>query len=412
MPLFRELLLLGVSHKTAAVEIRERCAVRKDGVVPTLKQLKDEHGLTECWLLSTCNRTEIVAVGDGTTQIVERLRATLFGMQIPDDAVYAHRGVEAVFHMFRVAGGLDSQVLGESQILAQIKDAAAAAKEAGTLGPIVHSLIEHALTAGKRVRSETKVGEGTLSVAKAAVELAQKVLGSFARAKCLIVGAGETGLLVARHLRDGGCRDLVFTNRTFARAEAAAAEFGGTARPLESLGEYLSDMDLTIVSVDGSEPIVRTEHVDPARLRKHDRPPVLIDISIPRAIDPVLRSVDDLLVHDLDDLESIVSRHRREREAEVERAGHILVEETHKWFGLRTYAALKPVITGLVERFEGIRRDFLTQQGKSGPEWEHFSEKLMRRLLDEALGSLKEGARKTLSEDILERHYREWLTRS
>lgn len=411
MESLQELFLLGLSHRTAPIEVRERCALGRAAIPARLSALRGGT-VEECWLLSTCNRTEVLAVAKEPEGEARRLRQELFGAAVPESSLYLHRGVEAVFHVFRVAGGLDSQVLGESQILAQLKDASAAAREAGSLGPLLQSLLDHALGAGKRVRSDTRVGEGTLSVAKAAVDLARRVFGGFASVRALILGAGETGLLAARHLRDEGCRSLAFANRTRERAEEAARSLGGEARPIESLATWLADMDLTIVSVDGTEPLVRGAHLDPGRLRRHDRPPVMIDLSVPRAVDPDLKSHPNLLVHDLDDLESIVARHRHEREAEVELAGRILVEETHKWVTVRTYAAFKPAITGLVDRFEAIRRDVLKAHGVPGADLEEFSAKLMRRFLDEALGTLKEGARQALPEEQLGRRYRNWLEKS
>jgi glutamyl-tRNA reductase len=414
MSLLRELILAGISHRTAPVEVRELCVVAPADLRARLGALREGGGFPECLILSTCNRTEILALAEDVPLGSGHLEEAVFGQAgpIPPNALYAHHGVEAVFHLFRVAAGLESQVLGESQILSQIKEAAQAARDAGTLGPVLSSLLDHALSLGKRVRTQTRLGEGTLSVARAAVELAQKVLGDLATVRALVLGAGETGVLVARHLSEAGCRRFVFANRTLSRAEDLAREFGGEARSLDDLGLVLPDMNLSVVSVDASEPIVRPAHLDPVRLRRHDRPPVLIDISMPRGVDPALKNHPDLLVHDLDDLDAIVARHLRERKAEIEAAGRIVVEETHKWFVLRTYAAFKPAITGLMDRFEEIRRDLLAEAGLDGGDAESFSIKLTRRLLDEALGTLKEGARKSVSEEHLDRRYRSWLERT
>lgn len=411
MPLLRELILVGLSHRTAPVEVRERCAVAPAALGSRLAAIRALGGMDECLLLSTCNRTEAVVFADDAENGPAILRDAVFGTldAAGQDAIYIHQGVETVFHVFRVASGLDSQVLGESQILAQIKDAAAAARTAGTLGPILGPLFEQALSLGKRVRTGTRVGEGTLSVARASVELARKVLGDLARTRALVVGAGETGLLVARHLADAGCKDLTFANRTRSRADDAAAAFNGKSIGLEGLAGILSDMNLTVVSVDAEEPVVGPDQLDPPRLRRHDRPPMLIDLSIPRGVDPALRGHRDLLVHDLDDLEAIVARHREERSAEVEAAGRMVIEETHKWFALRTYAAFKPAIARLGARFAEIREEVLAAAPARSAEIEAVADRLMRRLLDEALGGLKEGARHTVSEEQLGRRYRSYL---
>ena len=288
------------------------------------------------------------------------LRDELFRGLGPD-ALYAHHATDALFHIFRVAGGLDSQVLGESQILGQLKDATQRARDAGTLGDRLGGLLDMALVVGKRVRSETKVGEGTLSIARAGVELAQKVLGDLSRAPTVIVGAGETGQLVATHLAELGGRNLTFVNRSPARAEEAVARFGGRALPIERLPEALRDAALTVVSVDVTEPLVRPEHFDATRLKRRDDLALVVDLSIPRAVDPKVAKLDGLLLHDLDGLERIVQGHHRDRQREVERAEAILVQEVHKFLALGTYARMKPVITGLEERFLAIRDALLAE---------------------------------------------------
>ena len=407
MTLANDIVLIGVSHRTAGVEVRERVAVGPDEIGDRMRALVTSGDAEETWLLSTCNRTEIVCSTPTGHQPDEDLVRRFFG-ELPRDAVYVHRGQAAVFHLFRVTSGLDSQVLGESQILSQVKDATGAARSVDVLGEKLGPLVDQAVLVGKRVRTETRVGEGTLSVAKAAVELSEKVFGRLETVKTLIVGAGETGRLVARHLRDLGARDLTFANRTLERAEQAASEVGGEARGLDGIADLFNEADLTVVSVDAPEPVIRKEHVDVQRLRRHDRPPMLIDLSVPRGADPELSDVHELLVHDLDDLDQVVARHHAERRGEVARAERILVEEVHKFLALRVYAVLKPVVSGMRERFERACDEVLEEVG-CDPESEKVARKLMRRLLNEALVQIKEGTRASVSEEGLEGTYRRYL---
>jgi glutamyl-tRNA reductase len=328
---------------------------------------------------------------------------------MPDGTVYLHQGMAALFHVFRVAAGLDSLVLGETEILGQMRESLQIANEIGAVGKRLHNLVEHALLSGKRVRQQTRLGLGTLSVARAAVDLARKVRGDLSKSRVLLVGTGETGLLVARHLREHDPAQMTFTNRTFHRAEDAAKEFSGIAVPLDQLAAAVRNADLTIVSVTAKEPVLRPEHVKDVNFGQRGAMPLFIDLSVPRGIDPLLRQNGNILLQDLDDLCAVVDQHRVAREGEVESVERILVEEVHKFLALQTYARIQPVIHRMHSDFERIQEEMRAGGEVKTPEMEAFMQRLCRRLLAESLKSLKLGTREAFSPDQLEHSYRRYL---
>jgi glutamyl-tRNA reductase len=407
-----DLLLVGLSHRFSPVSVREFCSVAPEDLARRLGELRESKHEGESWLLSTCNRTEVLVTTSDADE-AERLVRKHFFDGLPEGGesqVYQHRGIEAVFHLFRVASGLESQVLGESEILGQVKRATDLSREAEMCGPALAPLLRQMLEVGKRVRRDTKLGEGTLSVARAAVDLAGKVFGSFSRVKALIVGAGETGQLVARHLKVGGIEKLTFANRTQERAQKAASEFDGDVLAFDDLRAGISAANLVIVSVDAPEPVVKPEHIDASRMRGRDRPTVMVDLSVPRAIHPDVRLSRSGLVQDLDSLDRIVQRHRGERQKEIDAADRILIHEVHKFLSLRAYDTFKPVISGLGDAFEQARSEVMGSH-RSQESLESFSRKLAKRLLDVAFGQLKQGTRLAHTTDAVSDEYQKFLER-
>ncbi len=396
-----QLLLVGISHRATPLEARERCAVPTMQLGTRAKALLENTGATECVLLSTCNRTEVLLATDDP-RAADSVAAQLFSGVA---GVYTFSGIEALFHIFRVAAGLESQVIGESQVLAQLREALQHARDAGSCGALLGGVLDHALAAGRRVRAETNIGDGTLSVARAAVDLAAKISGDLRSARVLVIGCGETGLLVGRCLKERQAGALRFVNRTLTGAQSAAHELGGTAHRLEELAVLLADCDVAIVAVEAPQPVVRAEHFADAKLGRRQRPMVLVDVSVPRGIEAALRDASDLFVANMDDLESIVATHRTERSQSADAAALILVAEVEKFHGLRAVQALKPQVLALLERFDGVRRELLTSQG-SRVSLERFSELLTQRLQEEALRVLKSGARDGAAEDSLLARYK------
>ena len=362
-------------------------------------------GVRECFILSTCNRTEVLVAGNPNESVEEGLTQRFLSAAGQGER-YVFRGMHALAHVFRVASGLDSQVLGESQILAQLKEALVAAEDTGCIGASLRPLVTQALSVGKRVRTETSVGQGTLSVAKVGVEVAAHVFADFRELRALIVGAGETGLLVAQHLRTHDVGELVFANRTPERAAEAARELGGLSCSLEEAISMAGRSDLVVTCVDGGQRLIEAPALRSTGAAHRDRPLLLIDLSVPRAIDPRVAELEPVLYYDLDDLSKVVERNRVRRARGDEESSTILVAEIHKYLARRELARTAPAVAELRERFAEIRDEVVTA---AGGERSALADELTKRLLDAAFGAFKQSARQRRSTDELDREYQRYL---
>lgn len=403
--------LVGLSHRTAPVTVRERYVVNQDDLATCLASLLEIEGVAEAFVLSTCNRTEVLVVGPRGVDVSARVRAQLFRNLSPEQ-LYAYEGVHALIHVFRVAAGLDSVVVGETEVMAQIKRGIEAATTAKTLGTVLRPLMQQALHVGKRVRTETEVGEGTLSVARVGIDVASRVFGTFEDETALVIGAGETGVLVARHLKERGIGRLAFANRTLERARTVAAEFQASAHGLDELPQLIARADLIVACVEGQTAVIDASVFDRRALKRRDKPQLVIDLSVPRAVAADVAKVDaNLFVYDLDDLSRVVNENESGRRRAMDGTNEILVTELHKFLSLRTYASFSPAIAVLRERFEKTRDDALdaVAGARSDPKDVQLAHELTRRLLDIALDQMKEGARQTQSEEALSREYRRFL---
>lgn len=405
-----ELTLVGLSHRTAPLALRERYVVSPGDLPGCLSSLMQSKGVCEAFVVSTCNRTEVAVVGERGLDLVPVVRAQLF-RNVTDEQVYVYRDVQALIHVFRVAAGLDSVVIGESEVLAQIKRSFETALEAKSLGPTLKPLFQQALHVGKRVRTETEVGQGTLSVARVGVDIAARVFGNFERCRALVVGAGETGVLVARHFRDRKIKEIAFANRTLERAREVALEFHAQSFDLEALGHIASNYDILVACIDGGSMTIDEQVFDRRVLRKRDRPLLVIDLSLPRAVAPAVARLNNLLLYDLDDLTRVVHENKKGRVEAIEGTAEILVSELHKYLSLRTYAAFTPAITEMRTRFDKVREEVLDSVAgaRSDPRDVQLAHELARRLLDVAMAQMKEGARNTRSEEAIDREYQRFL---
>ena len=318
-----DFVVVGLNHQTAPVEVRERAAVRAGEEDALLAHLA-RHA-AEVMLLATCNRTEVYLAGLHTDPVAAFEGA--WGHAL-DGHLYVHQGEAAVRHLYRVAAGLDSLVVGETQIQGQVKRAWQAAQERGLTGTLLNKIAQGALAAGKRVRSETGMGDKVVSVSSAAVELAQAALGDLGRRSALIIGAGETAELTLTHLRAAGVQDVIVVNRTAARAQALAEKLGGRACAHEYLQEVLPEADVVIASSAAPHYVLNAPDVQDALAGRPQRPMFLIDISVPRILNPDIADVPHAHLRNLDDLTGIVSRNMASRRAALPQAEAILREQT------------------------------------------------------------------------------------
>jgi len=355
------LLLVGISHRMAPVEIRERVDFQSRGIDRALAAVAARGVAREAVVLSTCNRSEIYAAVDdvdaGHADLVAFLSA--FHKIDPDTLaphVHTASDLDAARHLFRVAAGLDSLVVGEPQILGQVKEAHAAATELHAVGPTLNRLFHSSFAVGKRVRTETQLGAGAVSVSYAAVALARKIFGDLKDRAVLVVGAGEIGKLTAMHLKSQGVLRVTIVSRTMAHAARTAQIIGGSAAPWEELDTALESSDIVITATGAAAPILSKAHVEALMRHRRDRPLFIVDIAVPRDVEPAAGEIEQVFLYNIDDLQATVRENLARRGSEVERAEAIVVEETEKFAAwLRARGAI-PTVVALRQHFETIRR--------------------------------------------------------
>lgn len=355
-----KLLITGVSHKTAPVAVRERLAFREETLPAALAELRALDGVAEALILSTCNRVEIaVTTDDGIDPqaVVDAFLASRKGIDCEElgPHLYRHEGKEAIHHLFRVAASLDSMVVGEPQILGQLKTAFGAAKDCGALCGWLEGLLTRAFSVAKRVRSETGIGQMAVSVSYAAVELARKIFGTLTGRTIMIVGAGKMSELAARHLRRSGASHVFVTNRTHERAVEMAALFQGTPVEYTRFVSMLPEVDIVITSSGAPAYILRREDMQRVIAARRNKPMFLIDIAVPRNVEPTVHDIDNVFLYDIDDLQEVVNANLRERMKEAEHAEALVAEEVDRMMARLKVAEVTPTIVGLQEQLELIR---------------------------------------------------------
>lgn len=364
------LVVVGVNHKTAPIEIRERLAIDDRGLSQALAKLKNHAHMAEFCVVSTCNRTEFYAVAPtrvGDDMLISFL-AGYSGIKREelDPCVYVRFGHHAVKHLFEVACGLDSMAVGETQILGQIRSAYCIADEAESTGAIINNLFQRAITVGKRARTETGISCGAFSIGAAAVQLAKTVFGSLDGRKALLLGAGEMSKLAATHLQANGVSKTYVASRTKSRVEALVIDSIGEAIEFSRVDEVMGEVDFVISATSSPRPIITKERMGRVMKARGSLPIFLIDIAVPRDVAPDVQELDNVFVYNIDDLHFFLDRCRKEREAEIEKVQAIIDEETGQFMAyMRTHEAL-PLIKQLRDKFDSVYLG----------EWERYSSKL------------------------------------
>jgi glutamyl-tRNA reductase len=354
------LVLAGVSHRTAPVETRERLAFPEGRLAAALQELAAQPGISEACILSTCNRVEISLSAEENVDAPAAIRAFLAGTQNVDCAAlgpqfYTYEGKDAIHHLFRVAASLDSMILGEPQILGQMKQAYAAARGEGVVGGVLENVLTNSFRVAKRVRSETGIGQMAVSVSYAAVELARKIFSSLSGKSAMIIGSGKMSELAVRHLRRSGLAHIFVTNRTHQRAVELAAAFNGTAVDYTRFVSMLPEIDIVIASTGATSYILSKEDMQRVIAARKNRPMFLIDIAVPRNIDPGVNRLDNIFLYDIDDLQGVVSQNLKERNKEAEHAEEIVGYEVERMIARLHVQEVAPTIVSLQEQLEEIR---------------------------------------------------------
>ncbi|NLI82540.1 MAG: glutamyl-tRNA reductase [Deltaproteobacteria bacterium] len=355
------IVLVGMNHRTAPVEVREQLAVGCRNQVDPLQLLPRLDHVDELYYLSTCNRVEFLFTSRCKKEAVEEVACVLNeylgkpGKSSLESFVYVHEGLAAVSHIFRVASSLDSMVVGEPQILGQIKAAYREATERRTVGVILNRLLHKTFSVAKRVRSETSIGSHAVSISYAAVELARKIFGTLEDKRVLLIGAGEMVELAAEHFLSHGVGHMTVANRTLERAVELARQFKADTIAFEHIPDVLKSVDIVLSSTGSPEPIVHYQEVKSRMRERRNRPIFFIDIAVPRDIDPRINEIENVYLYDIDDLQGVVDINRDQRQKEAEKAEHIVAEEALK-FGiwLQTLDVV-PTIVALRNKAEGIR---------------------------------------------------------
>ncbi|WP_243546435.1 glutamyl-tRNA reductase [Pseudodesulfovibrio tunisiensis] len=369
----QKIFLIGLNHKTAGVEVREKFALTD---VENFEQGLVAHcPVRECMALSTCNRVEIVAVSSGATEreVLDSLlqywaSACKGSPEVLADNIYQYQGLDAVRHLFAVASSLDSMVMGEPQILGQLKDAYRNAVDRGTARTIVNRLLHKSFSVAKRVRTETAIASSAVSISFAAVELARKIFGDLHGTRAMLVGAGEMAELAATHLLSNGVQDIIIANRTLSRAKDLAESMNGEPIQIEHMPDRLHEVDIVISSTGSPTAVIRARDVKAVLKKRKNKPMFFIDIAVPRDIDPDVNNLDNVYLYDIDDLKEVVEENMAQRQGEADKAMSVVEAETATFGNWLNSLTLQPTIVGLVDNAEEVaHRELAKTLKRIGP---------------------------------------------
>ncbi len=371
------LVVVGLNHKTAPVEVREKLAFSENNMEESLRKLVEFTHLSESVILSTCNRVEIYARAQHKESGIKNIKNFIckyheLDPTLLEEHLYSYSNEETVEHLFKVSSSLDSMVVGEPQILGQVKDAYSKAKSVRATGMLLNQLFERAFTAAKKVRAETAIAENAVSISYAASELAKKIFDRLDDKSVMLIGAGEMSELAARHLVANGVKMVMVSNRTFERAVELASELKGNAIRFENFPDELERTDIVICSTGAPHFIIKKEDVEDVLHRRKNQPMFFIDISVPRNIDPAVNDIENAYLYDIDDLEGVIESNKREREKEAEKAEAIVQKEVNQFLHWMDTLDAVPTIVALREKAEKIREE---EMAKTFAKWDDMTDK-------------------------------------
>jgi len=391
------LIAVGINHRTAPLEVREKLWMSEDEIRKAVANLK-ERVFAECFIVSTCNRTELYGLFKGgaeaeaqTPSDVDALKDFLVEFKSAGDAVkhehlYHMISTNAVNHLFKVASGIDSMVIGDVQILSQIKDGFNIASEQKSTGTFLHRLLQSAYHVGKRTRSETTIAEGAVSVSYAAVELANKIFSDLSKKSALLIGAGETGELTAKHLVGRGIGELFVANRTKSKAETLVAALGGKAVDFDTILPMLSRVDIVVSSVTSDGYLLTKNDVQKALKERSHKPLFVIDLGVPRNIDPEINKMENVFLYDLDGISRIIDQNLQKRKAELPRVNEIILEELTEFSSWYNSLQVSPTIQDLRAHFEQVRQEEVEKNiNRFSPEDKELVELVTKRIVNKLL---------------------------
>ena len=406
-----QLAIVGLSHKTAPVEIRERLAFNNDVLRSALTSLVEKSEVKEAMILSTCNRLEVVAESSDDRLIREFLCEY---RRIPHEHLvkhlYSYRNVEAIRHVFRVTSSLDSMMVGEPQILGQVKEAYRIATDAGTVGMHLSALMSRAFAVAKKVRSETGISQSAVSISYAAVELARKIFGELSGKTVMIIGASKMGELAAKHLKRAGISSVLVTNRTFERAVELARVFEGAAVPFDRFMDHIDRADIVISSTGAPHFIINKPQAEQIIHRRKNKPIFFIDIAVPRDIDPSVNQIDNAFLYDIDDLQQVIDANLKERMKEAHRAEEIIDSEVQAFLLKMQSREVVPTIVQLKDALEKLRRDEIERNRRHlkdlTPEQQtaidQITQALVNKILHHPIAQLKQMAHDPQGPELVE----------
>ncbi|MFD2612549.1 glutamyl-tRNA reductase [Paenibacillus gansuensis] len=409
------ILAVGLNYKTAPVEVREKFAFQDADLPKALEQLKQTKSILECVIVATCNRTEIYAVVDRLHMCGHFIRHFIenwFGVPAADFSkhLYIYEDDPAIEHLFRVTSGLDSMIIGETQILGQVREAFFTAQREKTTGTIFNTLFKQAITMAKRAHSETSIGESAVSVSYAAVELGKRIFGQFNNKVVMIMGAGKMSELTGKHLYANGASKVIVANRTYERAEQLADKFNGTACSLAEVPSFLPEVDIIISSTGSAGYVLTREQVAEAMRKRKSKTLFMIDIAVPRDLDPAINEVPNVFLYDIDDLQGIVEMNleqRRQEAAKIHRMIEDELEAYHHWYKM---LGVSPVIRALQEKSAAIHEETMESLLKKLPDLDEREIKVIRKLtksivnqmLHDPINRVKEMAGEKHGEDAVD----------